>query len=121
MPPPKKRFTAWFVRRKRLMMYLDHYRHLYKVRNEHFHRQRYQDQLDPKGYSSPPFRYLGFWPESFGYHKIAGLSAPEAASSDAVATSTASSADGAAPTSDGRDRISLTGGGRKSSFFGRSE
>ncbi|CAJ1389354.1 unnamed protein product [Effrenium voratum] len=64
---PKKRITQYFARRRRLNFYMDHYRFLYKFRREHFDRRKYQEPLYVKDYSTPEFRFPGFWPGKFGY------------------------------------------------------
>eukprot|EP00929_Paragymnodinium_shiwhaense_P114982 TRINITY_DN83553_c0_g1_i1.p3 TRINITY_DN83553_c0_g1~~TRINITY_DN83553_c0_g1_i1.p3 ORF type:complete len:102 (+),score=13.51 TRINITY_DN83553_c0_g1_i1:75-380(+) len=68
MAVPKKKFTQFLTRRKRLLFYMDHYRWLFKVRRAHWDRKMYQDAVHAEDYQSPAFRYPGFWPDSFGYY-----------------------------------------------------
>mmetsp|Transcript_25085 Transcript_25085/g.44179 ORF Transcript_25085/g.44179 Transcript_25085/m.44179 type:complete len:107 (+) Transcript_25085:88-408(+) len=67
---PKKRITQYFARRRRLMFYLDHYRFLYKNRREHFDRRKYQEPMYVENYTTPEFRFPGFWPGKFGYPQM---------------------------------------------------
>mmetsp|Transcript_86751 Transcript_86751/g.201849 ORF Transcript_86751/g.201849 Transcript_86751/m.201849 type:complete len:107 (+) Transcript_86751:73-393(+) len=67
---PKKKFTRFMTRRRHLLQYVAHYRFLFKVRREHFDRQRYQALMYDEKYVPPPFRHPGFWPGSFGYPRI---------------------------------------------------
>merc|ERR1719393_697018 len=73
MAPPKNRVTRFMTRRKHLLFYLDHYRFLWKPQYEKFQRQKYQAPLVEKNYTSPPFRFGGFWPNSFGHHRTLEL------------------------------------------------
>eukprot|EP00747_Dinoflagellata_sp_TGD_P187598 gnl/TRDRNA2_/TRDRNA2_45357_c0_seq1.p1 gnl/TRDRNA2_/TRDRNA2_45357_c0~~gnl/TRDRNA2_/TRDRNA2_45357_c0_seq1.p1 ORF type:complete len:154 (+),score=25.32 gnl/TRDRNA2_/TRDRNA2_45357_c0_seq1:62-463(+) len=73
MPPPKKKISVFATRRKHLMWYLDHYRFLFKGRRAHFDRARYQDAMYKENYAAPAFRYPGFWPGSFGFHRSQAL------------------------------------------------
>eukprot|EP00930_Biecheleria_cincta_P088590 TRINITY_DN77848_c0_g1_i1.p1 TRINITY_DN77848_c0_g1~~TRINITY_DN77848_c0_g1_i1.p1 ORF type:complete len:123 (-),score=14.81 TRINITY_DN77848_c0_g1_i1:17-343(-) len=65
---PKKRVTQYLCRRRHLLFYLDHYRFLFKHRREHFDRKRYQESMYVQDYTTPNFRFPGFWPGKFGYH-----------------------------------------------------
>ncbi|CAE8716441.1 unnamed protein product [Polarella glacialis] len=66
---PKKRITQFLTRRRRLLFYLDHYRHLFKHRREHFDRRKYQESMYMEDYVTPTFRFAGFWPGKFGFHQ----------------------------------------------------
>mmetsp|Transcript_19728 Transcript_19728/g.35098 ORF Transcript_19728/g.35098 Transcript_19728/m.35098 type:complete len:105 (-) Transcript_19728:108-422(-) len=93
MPPPKKRITRYWTRRRHLLHYLDHYRFLWKPRHEHLQRHKYQKPLYDPEYTSPVFRHAGFWPDSFGFHRTREL-----IRADREASGTSSDIAPAAPT-----------------------
>ncbi|CAE7243982.1 ATG18A [Symbiodinium pilosum] len=51
------------------MFYMDHFRFQYKFRREHFDRRKYQEPMYVENYTTPEFRFPGFWPGKFGYHQ----------------------------------------------------
>lgn len=76
------------------------------MRHEQFHRRKYQEYLNPAGYTSPPFRFPGFWPGNFGYHPTQQAQLPVMA-----ALQQAIPAGEGAPAQSGRARAMLGGGG----------
>merc|ERR1712086_917114 len=69
MPPPKHRISRFWARRRHLMFYMDHYRWIWRGNFEKQERARYQKPMVEQDYLSPPFKYGGFWPVSFGHHR----------------------------------------------------
>eukprot|EP00746_Dinoflagellata_sp_MGD_P017768 gnl/MRDRNA2_/MRDRNA2_140988_c0_seq1.p1 gnl/MRDRNA2_/MRDRNA2_140988_c0~~gnl/MRDRNA2_/MRDRNA2_140988_c0_seq1.p1 ORF type:complete len:110 (-),score=8.57 gnl/MRDRNA2_/MRDRNA2_140988_c0_seq1:31-360(-) len=86
--PPKKRFSLYLRKRRRLMWFLDKYRYLMKPRQEQYERRLQTEHIwmQPKQYTfqglnsqsqtwpidpkKRAFRYQGFWSGGFGYQKI---------------------------------------------------
>uniref|UniRef100_A0A7S2NTU1 Uncharacterized protein n=1 Tax=Zooxanthella nutricula TaxID=1333877 RepID=A0A7S2NTU1_9DINO len=81
---PKKRATRFWTKRRHLMQYLDHYRHLWKPRREHFDRRRQQEHIYKEDYAAPAFRYPGFWPAAFGFEKTQAVQALTPAGGDSL-------------------------------------
>merc|ERR1712136_137351 len=76
MPPPKKRFTRYWTKRRHLLQYIDKYRWIFKVRKNNMEARKYIAPMFVKDYKSPEFRHPGFWPGSFGYHQAQNLLLP---------------------------------------------
>ena len=70
MPPPKRRFTRHWTKRRHLLQYIDKYRWIFNVRKNSMEARKYIAPMFVKDYKSPEFQQL------LGYHQAQILQLP---------------------------------------------